>query len=432
MRSQMLKRLIWKETRESLLVAGVGFVAPALILLALKTKFKLPDWSFIVLVLAAVMGTFLWAAEKANAKQNRNDFEDAYLVLPRSIDWLASYLFPALLSFAIGAWLGYVLSCMPHWSEAHWSHTQLWTVLTSGLYMLAGFLVSYAASSAFGLLAGVIISIVWLMFPGTPLIATHINKAIDESAIFVGLIARTVVGAAAGSLFVAAVSRTRLRPKLRAIPLIVAVLSCFGPLIPDPAKIFPGAESSYLNYAAVGKSSSDGSLVVAPTGKSAGMSASLKLASLRTGAAWVRSFRQAVQPIALTGQVAYLAQQSLGERCVRILAWDAATGEAHCVARMRVGKDAILDCRSGFASPDGRLLTLCLGAAIGDGCDLWAVNTTSGRYRLLAPNTSMDCPPVQWTSDRAILSMDGEVVYVDMTDLGRHAVRLPFPTEVQR
>lgn len=429
----ILQRLIWKETRENMLMASTGFIAPAIILSLIKTKIKLLDWAFLVLVLVTVMGTFMWTAGKANAKRGRNDFEDGYLVLPKSLDWLASYLAPALVSFAIGAWLGYALSCFPHWSESHWNHTQLWTALSSGLYMLAGFLVSYAASSAFGFIAGIIIGAVWLMFPGVPLIAHQAHKVVDESAIFVGLMARTAAGAAVGSLLVMAGSCLRIRLKLLSVtPLAVAILFCFVPIIPNPAKLFPGLESRYLTYATVSKSSSDGSVVVSPTGRNAGMSASLRLVNFSTGAVWSRAFHQAVQPVALTNRVAYLAQQSIGKEHVKMLAWDVTTGKVRCVVKMPASKNAILRCQPGTASPDGQLIIFQLSAPVGPGQDLWALDTKTGRCRLLIPGMTSQCPPVQWTNSHALLPFRDKVIRICLADLSRREIDIPISPEVQR
>lgn len=111
--AQMLNRLIWKETRESLPVLGVGAFAPAIVHLSIQASLGahakrplIPEWGFAVILLVTVMGVYLWGAEKANTKRGRNDFEDVYLVLPKSVDWLTACLFPALISFGIGAWLG--------------------------------------------------------------------------------------------------------------------------------------------------------------------------------------------------------------------------------------------------------------------------------------------------------------------------------------
>ncbi|MCL5105273.1 MAG: hypothetical protein M1133_14340 [Armatimonadetes bacterium] len=434
--AQIYGRLIWKETRESLLMMSVGFVAPAAVLVMIEKKMFAHQWMFVVLLMATVMGTFLWAAEKANAKRSRNDFEDTYLVLPKAADWLTSYAFPALIAFAIGAWLGFVLDAAPGWSQTHWSHTRQWTMLTSGLCMLSGFLVCYATSRAFGFSFGAIVGAVWLIFPTTPLAVPASSQTVgDESPVFAAFMIRAMIGAVVGSLLVLAASRARSRPRFQVVPLILAAAACCGPhlgVLLASLRGIEGIEPSYINYAILSNSSPDGSLAIGPTGTRSGMSASLRLANCRDGVSWERSFHQAVQPLGLTDRVAYLAQQGIGEDHVRIFAWDIATGKVRCRARIRVGKNAILGCQPGAVSPDGRFLILCLGATIGQGHDLWALDMANGRHRLLAPNTRSECRQAQWMGNRAILSGNGKAMRVRLADLSGHGVSIAVPSEVQR
>lgn len=440
MRSMSIfKRLIWKETRESLLVISIGSIAPAIIRVLIEAsrhrpepRMYVPEWTFVVLLLVTVMGVYLWGAEKANAKRGRNDFEDAYLVLPKSVDWLVSYLFPALISFAIGAWLGFAMSTVPSWSQSHWSHSQQWTVLTTGLCLLSGFCMCYAASRAFGFLPGVIVGMVWMWYPGISLATQGVSSAADPGPGLVAFMVRGTVTAMLGSIFLTAAFRVKPNPRLQAVPLILAAVVCYGPNLGDKLTPLKGIEPRYINYTILSKSSPDGSLVIGPTGDRSRMSASLRLTSFRAGASYVRSFHQAVQPVWLTDRVAYLAQQNIGEDHVRILAWNAITNKVRCITKMHVSKDAILGCQSGTASQDGRFLIFFLGAAIGTGHDFWVLDTASGRHRLLSPYMSSECPQVRWIGNRAILSYGSKTMHIRLADLELRLVDIPNLSEVQR
>lgn len=430
--ASICKRLIWKEARESALLVGLGIAAPAIFWVVTDRKIVQLQWILIVLLVATVIGVFLWAAEKANVKRSRNDFEDAYLVMPRIVDWVASFVFPALIAFGVGAWLGYTLSTAPGWSQSHWSRTQLWTALSSGLLLLSGFLVCYVASRAFGFLSGVIVGVVWLLYPGIRLIIpVSPDMTVDPGPDIVMFMVRAAVGVVLGSALLAAASRSGLYARFQFVPVALAAALCLGPGLQGVFPSLSNIESKYANYAVLSRSSSDRSLTVEPTGKRSRMSVSLRLTSWRNGTSWERSFHQAVQLVAATGRVVYLAQQGIGEDCVRIVAWDAATNKIICRSTIPVGKNAVLNCRPGVASPDGRFVMFFLGTAVGQGHDLWAVNTVNGAYRVLATNTSPGSLQVQWTEKHAILSC-GEIRRIRLADFRPHVVEIHAPSEVKQ
>lgn len=430
---QIFKRLIWKESRENLLVMIPGFIAPAILLIFIKKRIPAPEWMLTVLVLITVMGTFLWAGEKANAKRGRNDFEDSYLLMPKPIDWLTSYLFPALIAFAMGAWLGYTLGAIPSWSRSHWFHSQQWTVLSTGLCLLSGFCMCYAASRAFGFLSGVIVGLAWLLYPGISLASNAaFGSAVDPGPALIAFMVRAAVTAALGTILLSAAFRVKPHPRFQAAPLILAVVVCYGPNLSDKLTPFRRVESSYSNYQILSNSNPDGSIVVTPIGKRQGKSASLRFISFRDGVSRERSFHQAVQPLGIAGRVVYLAQQGIGEDCVRILGWNTAEDKIRCMAKMRVHRNAILGCRCGAQSPDDRFLIFSLGAAIGNGHDLWILDTANGRHRLLDGNMSSECPQVRWAGDQASLSCGSEVMCVRLSNLKRHQIDITNPPEVQR
>lgn len=99
---------------------------------------------------------------------------------------------------------------------------------------------------------------------------------------------------------------------------------------------------------------------------------------------------------------------------------------------MRVTRNAVLGCKSGVASPDGRFVIFGLGAAIGIGHDLWVLDTASGSHRLLYPNISSECPQVLWTGDRATLSLGDKVVCLDLAELKCRVVDILNRLEVEQ
>ena len=124
--------------------------------------------------------------------------------------------------------------------------------------------------------------------------------------------------------------------------------------------------------------------------------------------------------IGVGGDFVILAQQLLGEDSIRILRWDMRANTVRQAALAPAGKNALFRGPSFFpssVSPDGRYALVGLRSLTGSGGDLWLVNLRSGESVVAYPGRDgyvFNTQEVDWRGDRAVLSGQGEGMYIDL------------------
>jgi len=267
------KRLIWKETRESLPIIALGIVAPALLFGAQKTGQSVLGQ---VMLFLMVIGIFIWASEKANLKRNRTDFEQTFMLMPFTTDWIASFLFPALIVVGIAAWLGFWMGLSSGWSHVYQSF------IYGAVGLLSGFCVCNVTSRAFTLVFGIVAGLFW-MIPTVALLIVSTSSQPVPGVVekLFALAARASVGAVIGSALPLICSGHKLGGRSELIPFVVTALVCFVPYIGQLFDVQATENSTYANYCTRGGHSLDGSVVITVSSNPSIKSITLSLANYR-------------------------------------------------------------------------------------------------------------------------------------------------------
>ena len=111
-RSQVWKRLLWKEVREGWLPVTVGLLAPT-VLFPLAFIYASWSWQRGMLLTVVVFGVhllvILWAATKADRNRHGGDFQLGHLPVKPTVEWAASFAVPAVVVAAVRrSWKAYM------------------------------------------------------------------------------------------------------------------------------------------------------------------------------------------------------------------------------------------------------------------------------------------------------------------------------------
>lgn len=401
------RRLLWKEFRESILVAVLCFLLPVA---GFKIGTSTSEW---VAAMLTPLGVFVWAAAKANTRRQRREFEATHLPLPAAEEWLASFLFPAIMAALIGANYGYWGSSLGDWKNASL------LVPAATLYTFSGFAVCYVLSTAFALVPAVLVAVAWLI-PAVMLQDMFKDQSVlmeVEISVVGPLFAflwRGVIGGALGSLVFSAPFLKRSQRARQALALLLALGVPLGPFWRQMGP----SENPYDHYTWTKPiCSPDGSLTVRPHTSAHRPTVDLEYSDFRRWISRTRSFPNITQAIGFVGRgVVYLAQQTPGDKDVAILAWDVGDDSVREVARLPAGRDAMAQPYGLFeaVSPDGRYVLIRARSKVGDGQDLWLVDGLNGTSAVILPNTSFGYGEVRWLGEQAIVAGEGKAVEVQL------------------
>lgn len=448
--AQVWKRLLWKEFREGWLVALVLFAVPGALACFTGSRYALGvgPLAFLATVGLAVL-VVAWAAAKAGGENTAREFAPTHLPIRGIREWFPAFLAPCVIAALAGVWLGVWYAKVLGWPTI-WESVALWTSAMAGLFA-AGYFLSRTFSIWLSIAVGVVLGMALSSIIQYNLLQLNDPQGREWQAAHDAafrLLARTLALSATapvlGSLSLALLPRRlpRRTTKTVALGLALAIIAAVN------LGSFTGASSGsrrttdwqiiWQPYTSV-----DGSVRVVldgpagPSGKpgAASRQSSVRLLwsrvllrcdDLRSGVSLSREFSSNITVIGVGGDFVILAQQFPGEDSIRILRWDtrANTVRQAALALAPAGKNALFSGRCFFpssVSPDGRYALVGLRSLTGSGGDLWLVNLRSGESVVAYPGRDgyeFNTQEVDWRGDRAVLSGDGEGMYVDMK-LGR-------------
>lgn len=435
------KRLLWKEFREGWLVAVVLFVVP--VVLACFTGSPYGEVLVVLATMGMVVVVVAWAAVKAGGENTAREFAPTHLPLRGVREWIPAFLAPCVITTLAGVWLG-VWYAKASGRPAIWESAALWASALAGLFAL-GYLLSRTFSLWLSIAVGVVLGIVLSgVIPATldqinnPSMRQWQAEQYAHFRPFARALALSAAAPALGSLALALLPRRlpRRTTKAVALGLAVAIIAAanLGSVIGAISRSRHTTEwqTIWEPYTSV-----DGSVRVVlagpagPSGKpGAGSRESrirllwsrvlLRCNDFRSGVSLSREFRSNVTVIGVGGGGVILAQQLPGEGSIRILRWDVRANTVRQAALAPAGKNALLRGRYFFpssVSPDGRYAFVGVRSLTGSGGDLWLVNLRSGRSVVAYPGRDgyqFNTQEVDWRGDRAVLSGQGEGMYVDL------------------
>lgn len=411
-------RLLWVEYRQARLILALLLLLPPGFALASRygdvgrpcaSALRLGFWLIL----------FLWPASRGRLGQGRNASREDVLPVTPQLRWLAAFAAPVFAATALSAWFG-------GWSaQSLQSDGVVAAAVEAGLAAAAGFALSCYASAwsqaAVMLVSASCVAALFLhpLFSGV-IFARHPPLPAERYLLFV------VLAAGIGSLLPGAIRHRRptwLQPALRFAISGAVVAACVALPSGRPDR---SAASPYTWWLPPRIDASDWSCAVAPAA-SRGGPATVRLVAedFRSGKRVIRAFANVVVPLdILDSRRIYLAQQSPGEREVRILQWDAQTDRLKELGTLPAGRDALActarpgKCAVAIARPDGRYLLLSLRSLVSPrGRDLWAVDLVTGRSRVVCAGRDgfrLDASRVYWDGRRAMLVTWRGVLPVDL------------------
>jgi len=399
-------RVIWKEFRESILIGLLCLVFP-IVGFSMKTS-----TSVVLAGMATPAAIFIWAAAKANVRSSRREFETTHLPLPAAPEWVASFVFPAIVAAAVGACYGY-------WGSAlgNSGHAGALT-LVAMRYFLAGFGTIYVISTVFTVWPATVVSLGWLFFAAYMTDSLFKNPHASPSNLhaIIFLHRAAIAGALGSVVFSIPLLKGSLRVRQVTALLLVAGIT-FGPYVkliwsPEPA-------SDLYSRIPAEKSSQDRSLTVKPAELTWGSEPLLSYTDYRSSFSREREFPWETRPIGFGRRgTVYLAQQRPHEKEVTILAWDTSTDHVEDVVRLRAGRKALRGFWewSGTVSPDGHYVLIGTNSQLGEGTDLWMVDTARKTSAVLLANAPSGYDEVEWFGDKAIVG-GGKALEVDLKEM---------------
>ena len=403
------KRLLWKESREGRWVVALAILAPP-ICFPLGGRYQFDSWERALFVLPAAAGVHLaialWAAGRGGSKKAGSEFAWTHLPVNPVAEWMASLVVPVITTGLLGLWFGYWASSGAIYSEKEWmAPAGALDLATTYLvcYLISAVVSSWAAVlfGAFRVVAGTLIS-PWNMMP-----------ILTSDA--VGFVARTAVGAAAGSFLFVLLSQKRSLAFRQGTSLVLMLVIIFAPAAADLniRSLLP-KEASLASSGGYVRSQGGASYVVGRRAKETVNVVRFRSEDIRSQRELRHDFKEVTRALGLTDDGrAYLAQQvSRGDK-IHILEWDTRTDRVTTRAEMPVGGDALANLRIHEVSPDGKYLLISLGSLIGNAEDLWLVNLETGTstvviacgsFLITTERTAIWPSQVAWLKDRAIMS----------------------------
>lgn len=435
MKTQALKRLLWKEAREDWLVMLILVLAPLILFRSLANArvgmYGYRVYSFLALFSSPVT-VVLWAAWKGGEKKNEQKMPLYNLPVSVGQKWGVQILLPLTIAVFAGAWYG-VMSTY----ATHWHNTALMAKIGS-IHMAAGFAIAYLLAAAISGWISLLVGFIWAI---TILdCAKYIAHNTPQADFLWNLLSRSLIGAiVALGLFLVLNQMKRLR-MAQIISVILLASVIFGPYARDAWNMWrTPPEFQSLPLQMMTATNMDNSLRILPeTVAHNSKETRLRLIDYRYNKNWTQDFPNQIMVIGLAGRdCVYLAQQSRDESDARILAWHpkAYRDNVEEIARISAGKSILQRTKPEYyssISPDGYYVMFILKSRLGQSYDTWIIDTRNGTGNIIQANMFSTAGKPRWTKKHLYIPHTEGILAVDLTTLRTEYLNIPNGREVNR
>ncbi len=428
---EVLKRLLYKEFRESWVVAVVFLTAPAWIVPLAKYLMKLPAMHFqpASAVTAALIGgcgfVLVWAATKGRDAASRQSDPISPLPIRPWVSWAVFTVLPSVVVLLLGSWVyGWLHAAWP-WMHISPFPCGLWLAATFVVALVSGRLLSRWVGPVVGMLAAVYIWSTqpsyldfgsftrdpgprWLSSPNNALIIAGAALALSVVAILLRKKSRQVQNSVAIGWVVA-------------VPLVLVAIS----LIPEKPRM-PTTRTEVINDICVLRQSWND----APSGMvryRAALGSDPHSIDQPGPNTRDRLFCVYTTPLAaLDTELILLEPPRLMGRSGRLLAWDIRRDLVREVCKLPMAFRTLsyfigasfptalgrLEAEASI-SPDSDTMLVYLPSEIGLDSDAWLVDLKTGNHKLCLMGSSLRLSEVVWTADTVIIYGDTGVYGID-------------------
>lgn len=415
-------RLLWREWREGRPPVGAA-VSVTFLAFPLAATYGKDRWLGALFMVAGAIGAHLviafWAAEKGDATRHGAEFARTHLPVHPAVHWAFTLLFPMAASAGVGAWFGL-------WSVQVSRADALPAVWAGALDMATTYALAYFLAAALSYWGAIFIAVVRTI-AGTSISVWDLQPFRDPDV--VALAVQLAVGAVLASFVFSALSQKKSRPARQAVSfaLLAAVI-----VAPSIGRLNLGSvttrNGSYQNMVAEHLESRDRAVSVDASLDQPRAKVKVCYIDRRTGLNRERSFEQAAQIVDFTeGGLVYLAQQRPGAKSIAILRWNARSGSVRQVAAFPVSRELLQASprQLGAVSPDGRYIILTLKSLYAQGPDVWLVDVSNNKSRVLLMGRSYwGEVRVAWRDRLAVMSLPNSLVRVDLGAMRAHSIEL--------
>jgi hypothetical protein len=423
-RSEVWKRLLWKELREDRWPLAIAVLAMTA-LYALAGVYRNPESSAGPVLAAMAAGAVhlvlaIWGATKGDSRRGSTEFEFTHLPTSPMLEWATSVGVPTIAAALLGLWFGYLAE------GATGRASTIPMPLLGALDLALTYAACYFMAALVSLWAGILIGMAQIV-GGTLLPIWQNDMATDSyTVMFAG---RTLAAALVGALILAWLYRNASPAAQKAAALGAAVLILYGPVVVEGLPTWvrgagvvssPKEDSPYEVFNASQYITPDRAIVVQQSDmKRKGIMVCDHLRSVtrtifpKPNVEIIGAFRD--------GRV-FLAQQIPYRKTVSIIVWDYLSGRTRTLARFETRAGALVDRGNGgetwrLVSPDGRYVLLEVGGLIGNLTDIWAVDLKTGRGRVALLSLYEGIVSVAWKKDRVLIGEDRGAYQIDLRTL---------------